>query len=82
MNEEEECIEMLLMACINFEKPSEMSGKDMWISVLARRVVFIEETNRSILDRNTSHELAATRRMILEELNVISLPDCIIGVQS
>jgi hypothetical protein len=68
MNEDEEYIETLLIACINFEKPSEKSDKDKWIGVLARRAVFIEETNRTILDRNTSHEPAATRRMTLEEL--------------
>jgi hypothetical protein len=73
---------VLLIACINFEKPSEKFDKDKGISVFARRAVFIEEANGTILDRNTSHELTATRRMTLEELKVSSLLDCIMRVQS
>ncbi len=70
INEEEEFVDLLQGACIDFEKLSDKSDENKWISILGRRAVFIEEANRKIVDRNTSQRTHHSAQNHLEELKV------------
>jgi hypothetical protein len=70
LDEEEEFRAMLDTACKDFEEPPGTSDEDKWIEILARRAAFIEEANKSIIDKKSIQSDFITRRPHLEELKV------------
>jgi ankyrin repeat protein len=74
LEEEEEYIELLELACSDFEKLSEKSDEEKRISILSRRAVFIEEGNRKIIEKNALRQRPLTRPFNLDELKVCLFP--------
>jgi hypothetical protein len=50
MDEEEEFIDLLNMACNDFGRPSKLSNEQKWINILARRTAFLEEGSRKKIE--------------------------------
>jgi hypothetical protein len=74
MDDEEEYLELLESACTNFEKLHENTEEEKWISILARRAVFIEEGNKKIIDTKAMRQRPLARLVNLEELKVRPIP--------